>query len=111
MKLSKSSLVQNSRVATDIYNYIKKNKHSELPPIYKDWIDEAFQDCEYAIVDVKEERVSPLYRLTIIPYVLFIVLIVLVVWPMKWLVTGTRYFKYNSKFYRFIEGWQRKLNF
>ncbi len=57
----------------------------------------------------KENKRSPLIRFTIPFYPIAWLLTVLILSPIKWMVTGDYYWKYDSTVVRFLESWWKKF--
>lgn len=56
----------------------------------------------------KKKEQNPLWRLTILFYFLFFVLIIFT-FPFKYLLTGTAQYEFNSTLGKFYRAWQVKL--
>lgn len=57
----------------------------------------------------KPEPVKPLWRLTILFYWLFLLAVLALVIPVKWLFTGKSYFSEKNWTYRVYAFWTKKL--
>lgn len=57
----------------------------------------------------KPEPVKPLWRLTILFYWLFLLVMLALVIPVKWLFTGKSYFSEKNWTYRVYAFWTKKL--
>lgn len=57
------------------------------------------------------EPVKPVWRLTILLYWIFCLLMLLLVMPLKWLLTGKQYFSDKHWTYKVYAFWTKKLGF
>ena len=65
----------------------------------------------YAPRERKEDRKNILYRMTILLYIVWIISLSFVIQPIKWLFTGSVYFRMDNPIYKFTVKWERKIGF
>ena len=65
----------------------------------------------YAQRKKEKDKANILYRMSILFYLLWVVLLRLVVQPLKWLITGDEYLNMNNPIYKFTIKWGRKLGY
>lgn len=59
----------------------------------------------------QKEPVKPIWRLTILFYWLYCLIIILLITPVKWLLCGSTYLNEKNVIYRIYETWTKKLGF
>ena len=72
------------------------------------WKDSGLVMFTYDI-EKKDIKTKPWIRLTIPFYFIFAMLIVLIIRPVKWVITGSKFWKYENKFEQFIGKWRDSL--
>jgi len=105
MKLTNYREVNPFRVAQGLHKIMKDYPNDDAR--LRDYIDD-----NYTILErVKPTPTKPYIRLTIPFYLLFVIVVVGVILPIKWLVTGSYYVKDKSLIQKVYLSWQKKLGF
>jgi hypothetical protein len=99
-------------VAEELQNFFEHNGTS-LSDIQKEILTYRWEDSDLVMfsynVEKKEIKTKPWIRLTIPFYFIFAMLVVLIIRPVKWLITGSKFWKYENKFEQFIGKWRDSL--
>lgn len=99
-------------VAEELQKFFELNGTS-LTDLQKEILTYRWKDSDLVMFSYKGEcpgiKSKPWIRLTIPFYFIFAMLIVLIIRPVKWLITGTYFWKYNNKFEQFAGKWRDKL--
>jgi len=105
--------ITNHRKVYDSEYRYKLEKFAELSSYQVGKVLDFFDNEEYDIVvyEGKNRSSSGLWRLTIPFYFLYHVIHILLVIPIKWLFTGSAYFKMESRFMKVYKYWTKRLNF
>lgn len=105
MKLTKYRRIDPMTFSSDLQH------HLGLEFSYFGKIRDFIENERFVIVKWHKPTIgSPLFRLTVIVYIL-VYMIILISMPIKWLFTGKIYYEYNSKIIVFMVKWVRKLGF
>lgn len=57
----------------------------------------------------KKDKTNILYRMTILPYIVWSVFVGIIIQPIKWLFTGSFYFNLNNRIYKFTVEWESRI--
>ena len=99
-------------VAEELQKFFERDGTS-LTDTQKAVLTDMWKDSDLVMfsynVEKKDIKTKPLIRLTIPFYFIFAMLIVLIIRPVKWLITGTMFWKYENKFEQFIGKWRDSL--
>ena len=104
MNLIKYKKLDNYEIRKILDQYIGLTDYQKEKLIYIDWFP--FSVIKYT----EKEPVKPIWRLTILFYWIFCLLILLI-HPVKWLLQGDMYFTERSVIYRLYNVWTKKLGF
>lgn len=99
-------------VTEELQNFFERNG-TTLTDIQKEILTYRWKDSDLVMfsynVEKKEIKTKPWIRLTIPFYFIFAMLIVLIIRPVKWVITGSKFWKYENKFEQFIGKWRDSL--
>lgn len=99
-------------VAEELQKFFERNGTS-LSDKQKEVLTDIWKDSDLVMfnynVEKKDIKTKPWIRLTIPFYFIFAMLIVLIIRPVKWVITGSKFWKYENKFEQFIGKWRDSL--
>ena len=110
MKLARYKEASEYDVLNKIKTVLNKRQNFQMDYNTREELKEVLKHYKIFCWDGRVKQ-SPLWRLTIPFYLLFWVILIILIMPCKWLLTGTIYYEEDGWFLKFIRFWQIKLGF
>lgn len=86
-------------------------KRMELTVYQKEKIHDVIRDLPYRFIyHNSPKKQNPLFRLTV-PFFLIYYILVVIAMPVKWIITGDKYYSNKNILLMFLKKWGEKLNF
>lgn len=103
MNLIRYRKLESYEIRKVLNDYIGLTDYQKSKLIEIDW--SPFSIIKYE----KPEPVKPIWRFTILFYWIFLLMMLLLVIPIKWMLTGNRYFSAKNWHYKLYVYWTKKL--